>query len=116
MTPFREVTTGLRFPEGPVAMPDGSLLVVEIERRTLTRVAPDDGSKTVVAEPGGGPNGAAIGPDGAIYVAQNGGFTWTERVSATTGQRALFPGHRPDDSSGGQMQRFRADGRGRATP
>lgn len=28
----------LRFPEGPVAMPDGSVLVVEVEGGTLSRV------------------------------------------------------------------------------
>ncbi len=59
-------------------LPDGDLLVVEVRGGNLTRVAPD-GSKTVVAALGGGPNGAAIGPDGAAYVVNNGGFPWTER-------------------------------------
>src|SRR5919204_473511 len=31
-TPHKEITTGLRFPEGPVAMPDGSVILVEIAR------------------------------------------------------------------------------------
>ena len=31
---FEEVATGLQFPEGPVALPDGSTLVVEIKRGT----------------------------------------------------------------------------------
>jgi len=66
------VAEGLRFPEGPVALLDGSVLVVEIERGTLSRVQPD-GRVEVVAECGGGPNGAAIGPDGAVYVCNNGG-------------------------------------------
>lgn len=72
---FREVTRGLKFPEGPIAMADGSVLVVEIEGATLTRVLPD-GTKQTVAHLGGGPNGAAIGPDGKCYVCQNGGFNW----------------------------------------
>ena len=72
---MREVTRGLKFPEGPIAMPDGSVLVVEIEGARLIRVAPD-GGRQVVAELGGGPNGAAIGPDGACYVCNNGGFNW----------------------------------------
>lgn len=72
---LREVTTGLRFPEGPVATPDGSVLVVEIESGRLVRVMPD-GRKEVAAEVGGGPNGAAIGPDGKCYVCNNGGFAW----------------------------------------
>ncbi len=50
----REMTSGLQFPEGPVAMPDGSVVLVEIARRTLTRVHPD-GRKTAIAELGGGP-------------------------------------------------------------
>ena len=69
------LTTGLRFPEGPIYMQDGSVLLVEIERGTLSRVA-KDGSVSVVAECGGGPNGAAIGPDGLVFICNNGGFTW----------------------------------------
>jgi gluconolactonase len=60
---LREIATSLRFPEGPIVLPDGSFLVVEIERRTLTRIEAE-GHKEVVAETGGGPNGAAVGPDG----------------------------------------------------
>ncbi len=71
----RVVTDGLKFPEGPIVCADGSVLVVEIEGGRLIRVAPD-GTKSVAAELGGGPNGAAIGPDGKVYVCQNGGFNW----------------------------------------
>ena len=53
MVPFREITTGLRFPEGPIAMPDGDVVLVEIEGRRLTRVHPD-GRKEVICETGGG--------------------------------------------------------------
>jgi len=78
MTPeIRRITDGLRFPEGPVALPDGSILVCEIEAGRITRVQPD-GSKAMVAEVGGGPNGAALGPDGALYVVNNGGFLWSQ--------------------------------------
>src|SRR5207249_9886828 len=70
---MRTIATGLQFPEGPIAMPDGSVLLVEIRRGTLSRVSPD-GRITVVAECGGGPNGAAIGPDGACYICNNGGM------------------------------------------
>ena len=73
---LQEIASGLRFPEGPVAMPDGSFLVVEIERGTLTRIGAD-GTISYIAKPGGGPNGAAIGPDGRCYVCNNGGFRWT---------------------------------------
>lgn len=69
------LTTELAFPEGPIAMPDGSVLVVEIMGETLKRVT-SDGTVSVVATLGGGPNGAAMGPDGHCYVCNNGGFTW----------------------------------------
>jgi gluconolactonase len=69
----RVLGEGLRFPEGPVALADGSVLLGEIEAGRLARVAAD-GSSTVVADVGGGPNGLARGPDGAIYVCNNGGF------------------------------------------
>src|SRR3982750_3663129 len=61
MSEIRVITTGLRFPEGPVAMKDGSIVLVEIERQTITRVHPD-GRTEIVATTGGGPNGLAIGP------------------------------------------------------
>ena len=41
MAEFRVVAEGLRFPEGPVALEDGSVLVVEIRGGALTRVRPD---------------------------------------------------------------------------
>lgn len=92
------VAAGLHFPEGPVPMPDGSVLLVEIARGTLTRVAPD-GSLSVVADLGGGPNGLAIGPDGAAYVCNNGGFEWIEAGSL------LFPGHAANAGACGSIQR-----------
>lgn len=56
------VCDGLRFPEGPVAMADSSVIVVEVQGQALTRITPD-GRKEVLIETGGGPNGAAVGPD-----------------------------------------------------
>ncbi len=73
----RPVATGLRFPEGPVALADGSVVVVEIHAGRVSRVTPG-GDTSVLAEVGGGPNGAALGPDGALYVVNNGGFLWSE--------------------------------------
>jgi gluconolactonase len=98
MSEMREITSGLEFPEGPVALADGSVLVVEIKRGTLTRVGPD-GRKTVVARTGGGPNGAAMGPDGKVYVCNNGGFEWHEVAGLTV------PGNQARDYAGGRIQR-----------
>ena len=91
------IAEGLRFPEGPVAMPDGSIVLVEIERRTLSRVTPD-GKVHVVATLGGGPNGAAMGPGGKMYVTNNGGFEWVERPGR------LFPATQAKDYRGGSIQ------------
>ena len=78
-----EVADGLLFPEGPVAMPDGSVVLVEMFGPRLTRIAPD-GTKETVAEVPGGPNGAALGPDGLFYVCNNGGrFTHVENNGLT---------------------------------
>lgn len=76
---LRVLATGLRFPEGPVLLPDGSVLVTEIARGTLTRVG-TDGTVDVVADLGGGPNGAALAPDGSVWVTNNGGcFEFADR-------------------------------------
>jgi len=102
MAEMRAVASGLRFPEGPVAMPDGSVVLVEIERGTVTRVTAD-GQVSVVAETGGGPNGAALGPDGKLYVCNNGGFAWGELDGL------LIPGDAPPDYVGGRIQRVDLD-------
>jgi gluconolactonase len=69
------VASGLEFPEGPVCERDGTLYIVEIRSGRVRKIAPD-GTISVFARPGGGPNGAARGPDGALYVTNNGGFSW----------------------------------------
>ena len=99
MSEFQVIATGLRFPEGPVAMPDGSIVLVEIERGTVTRVR-TDGTVSVIATPGGGPNGLARGPDGALYVCNNGGFLWHEEPGL------LRPVGTPADYSGGRIERL----------
>jgi gluconolactonase len=93
----KQITSGLRFPEGPMAMPDGSVILVEIQRQTLSRVTPD-GKIHVVATLGGGPNGAAMGPGGKIYVTNNGGFGWIERPGK------LFPSVAGPEYTGGRIQ------------
>lgn len=95
---FELITEGLEFPEGPIAMADGSVILVEIKRQTLTRVHPD-GRQEVIAHLGGGPNGAAVGPDGAVYVCNNGGFEWNEADGL------LLPHGTPDYYVSGLIQR-----------
>lgn len=95
----RELAKGLRFPEGPIAMADGSVLLVEIERGTLSRVD-RNGRVEVVAHTGGGPNGAAIGPDGKCYLCNNGGFNWHHEAGGY-----MRPSGRADDYSGGRIER-----------
>jgi gluconolactonase len=96
---IRHIASGLQFPEGPVAMEDGSVLLVEIARGTLSRVTPD-GRIHVVAQLGGGPNGAAIGPDGAVYVCNNGGFEWATEVDG-----CFRPVAQAQDYTGGRIER-----------
>ena len=106
--PFRVICDGLAFPEGPLELPGGDILVTEIRTGKLTRVTPD-GKKSTYATTGGGPNGAALGPDGAVYVAQNGGFSWTERTMPD-GFVWHAPGDQPADYIGGQIQRVTPGG------
>ena len=108
MTEFREVATGLLFPEGPVVMADHSVLVVEIKRGTLSRVQ-RDGRVSVVATLGGGPNGVAIGPDGAAYVCNNGGFRWTERAGMLIPVDIATGATEPPGFEGGWIERVDVD-------
>lgn len=100
----RTIATGLRFPEGPVDMGDGTVVVVEIAGGTITRIDTRSGATSTIASPGGGPNGAAIGPDGALYVCNNGAvFVWH-----TTDDGRIMPipqAELPDGYSGGRIER-----------
>lgn len=94
------LSAGLLFPEGPVACADGSLYLVEIERRTVSRLLPS-GKVEVVADLGGGPNGIAVGPDGALYVCNNGGFLFLN----DGGVNRMRPGV-PEGYAGGWIERL----------
>ncbi len=96
MESVRILAEGFGFAEGPVVMPDGEVVLTDIRNSCLWRVAPD-GTKTKLAHTGGGPNGLALGPDGALYCCNNGGARY---------RPDLFIGVAPaDDYAGGSIQR-----------
>jgi gluconolactonase len=81
-------------------MDDGSVLIVEIAAGRIARVAPS-GKKQIIATPGGGPNGLAIGPGGALFVCNNGGsFEFHKRDGF------LIPGHAPASHIGGRIEKI----------
>ncbi len=96
---MRVIADDLWFPEGPVWLGDGSLLVVEIRRRTLTRLWLD-GRPRRHYELGGGPNGAAIGPDGRCYVCNNGGIAYRKSADGLWLSTGCS-----DDYAGGRIDR-----------
>jgi gluconolactonase len=95
---IRIMASGLRFPEGPVAMADGSVILGEIAGGAVTRVSAD-GAKTEIGKAGGGPNGLALGPDGALYVCNNGGAVYETSPSFLSTGPAR-------DYAGGSIQRI----------
>ena len=105
MTETRVVTDGLQFPEGPVALPNGDVLVTELHGGNITRVDPG-GYHDIVAHLGGSPNGAAVGPDGALYVCNSGGWRWTEIENMGMLIPGDHDGTQADDYIGGRIQRL----------
>jgi gluconolactonase len=99
MAEIRIVASGLRFPEGPVAMADGSVVLGEIAGGAVTRIGAD-GGKHVLSQAGGGPNGLALGPDGAFYLCNNGGNEYAQGGFLSTGPS--------QDYEGGSIQRIDA--------
>lgn len=98
-TGIRTVASNLAFPEGIVTLRDGGLLFAEIAAGRISRMTPD-GRVSVVAQTGGGPNGTAVGADGALYIANNGGLSFSH-----VGDRWGVAGV-PDDYAGGSIQRI----------
>jgi gluconolactonase len=99
------ITAELQFPEGPVWLGQGRLLVVEIKRGTLALIDTESNSVDRIAELGGGPNGAALGPDAALYVCNNGGVTWSHA------RGLAIPGLPATTYTGGCIQKVQLDSR-----
>jgi gluconolactonase len=97
MSEVKILAQGFGFPEGPVAMPDGSVILTDIRGGNCPRVTAD-GKVSVFATTGGGPNGLAVGPDGALYLCNNGGSRYIDGVSMGQGPHP--------DYKGGYVQRL----------
>jgi gluconolactonase len=103
MADVRELAVDLEFPEGPVVLPDGSVAVCEIQGKRIARVD-SDGNKETIAETGGGPNGAQLGPDGKLYVCNNGGaFEFVDMGGITITHQP------PASHEGGRIERIDLD-------
>jgi len=66
---LKTLATGLRGTEGPSALPDGSVAVLEPMGGTVLRVN-SDGTRNVLTTTGTGVAGTAMGRDNALYVAK----------------------------------------------
>ena len=108
---FRIVASGLGYPEGPIAMPDGSVVLTELAAGTLTRIAPD-GTREVLAALGGSPNAVARGPRGRWYICNSGGFSFVYLNMAGAPVAPDTPGaicltlDQPPDYQSGSIQWF----------
>jgi gluconolactonase len=83
------LASDLGFPEGPVIMPDGSVVLCDGNTGELRRFK--DGEHGLYARTGGSPWGAVLGSDGVIYVTQGGNVPGSGDTSAICGIQAVRP-------------------------
>lgn len=85
------LASDLGFPEGPVVMPDGAIVLCDGNTGELLRW--EDGGLDRYASTGGSPWGAVLGADGAVYVTQGGNVPGSGDESAVCGiQRVRLDG------------------------
>ena len=83
------LASNLGFPEGPVVMPDRSLVFCDGNVGQLLRW--DGSTVSSYAATGGSPWGAVLGTDGAIYVTQGGNVPGSSDQSAVPGIQRVGP-------------------------
>jgi gluconolactonase len=83
------LASDLGFPEGPVVMPDGSVVFCDGNTGELRQW--NDGELDIHARTGGSPWGAVLGSDGAIYVTQGGNVPGSGDTSAICGIQVVRP-------------------------
>jgi gluconolactonase len=96
-TPVEVIGSGLGWPEGPTALPDGRIVLVESYRSQLTAVDQDGRAKRY-AYVAGAPNSCVLGSDGLLYVCQNGGTTgpWRAAEMTTPSIQRVSEGGKPE--------------------
>jgi gluconolactonase len=91
----RVLANDVGYAEGPVVTRAGDVLFTSVDHACVYRIA--DGNAERFAETGGGANGATEGPNGYIYVAQNGGSYPARRTPEITGGvQVVRPGGKVD--------------------
>jgi sugar lactone lactonase YvrE/peroxiredoxin len=68
-TPIELIKEGFKGTEGPVTLPDGSLIFTETQDNRITRIAPD-GSTSSFVEGSNGANGLGFTANGDLYAVQ----------------------------------------------
>ena len=69
----KELASGLGWPEGPAILDDGRVVFVETFQGRISVWDTDHGYQ-LFCDTAGGPNAAALGSDGLVYITQNGGI------------------------------------------
>jgi gluconolactonase len=89
------VVPHVRFPEGPVWCPDGTLVYTSVADGALYRVDVATGAVRTVGVVGGGANAAAPAADGGFVVTQNGGIDFSGLADLPGIDVAAMPPYAP---------------------
>jgi gluconolactonase len=83
------LASGLGFPEGPVLMGDGRIVLCDGNTGEL--LVYQGGTVSSYARTGGSPWGAVLGSDGAVYLTQGGNVPGSGDTSAVSGIQRVLP-------------------------